>query len=84
VGEAARVSVKDEGPGLSHEDQAKVFKTFQSLSGKPTGGEKSTGLGLAIIKKLVEAHGGTVNAESPPVQGAVFSFFLPMAAIKPK
>lgn len=72
------VSVKDEGPGISEEDKQKLFGEFQRLSATPTGGEKSTGLGLAITRKIVEAHGGKINVESTLGQGSVFSFILPL------
>ena len=52
----ARVSVTDHGPGLTPEDQTRLFGEFQKLSAQPTAGEKSTGLGLSIAKKIVEAH----------------------------
>ncbi|MFA8435767.1 MAG: two-component regulator propeller domain-containing protein [Marinifilaceae bacterium] len=64
--------VKDEGPGLTSEDQEKLFGKFQVLSAKPTGGEKSTGLGLSIVKKYVEAMRGRVWCESQPGNGAHF------------
>ncbi len=50
---------KDEGPGLSQDDMSRLFGRFQRLSAKPTGGESSTGLGLSIVKRIVELHGGT-------------------------
>lgn len=65
-------SVKDEGPGLNGDDMNKVFGRFQKLSAKPTGGENSTGLGLSIVKKLVELHNGQVRVESKPNEGACF------------
>ena len=72
-----QVSILDEGPGLTEEDKKKVFGKMQRLSAKPTGGEHSTGLGLYIVKKLVEAHGGTVGVNSVHGQGAMFWFTLP-------
>ncbi|MDW8436483.1 MAG: tetratricopeptide repeat-containing sensor histidine kinase [Chloroherpetonaceae bacterium] len=60
----ARFSVRDEGQGLTEDDMKKLFGKFQRLSAKPTGGESSTGLGLSIVKRLVEMHGGKVWAES--------------------
>jgi signal transduction histidine kinase len=58
------LEVRDEGPGLTEADMAKVFGRFQRLSARPTGGETSTGLGLSIVKQLVELHQGRVWAES--------------------
>lgn len=71
------ICVKDEGPGLSQNDKAKLCGNFQTLSAQPTGGEKSTGLGLAIVKKIIEAHGGMLQVEGNPGKGAAFSFFIP-------
>jgi len=72
-----RISVHDEGPGISKEDQCKLFGAFQKLSAKPTAGEKSTGLGLAIVKRIVEAHGGTLKVGSTLGEGSTFSFTIP-------
>jgi len=69
--------VTDEGPGLSSDDLKKVFGKFQRLSAKPTGGETSTGLGLSIVKQLVELHGGSTGVESKPGHGSRFWFELP-------
>jgi len=77
LGERVQFSVKDEGPGISKEDQKLLFGEFQTLSAQPTGGEKSTGLGLAIVKKLVTLHGGDVGVISEIGQGATFIFTLP-------
>jgi len=74
------VRVLDEGPGLTNADLAKVFKFFSPLSARPTGGESSHGLGLAIARKVVEAHAGRIwceNRSGGP--GACFAFSLPMA-----
>jgi len=73
-----RFSVRDEGPGLSEEDQELLFKEFQTLSAKPTGGEKSTGLGLAIVKKLINLHKGEVGVETKLGGGSTFFFCLPI------
>ena len=73
-----RFAVRDEGPGLSEEDQELLFKEFQTLSAKPTGGEKSTGLGLAIVKKLINLHKGEVGVESKLGRGSTFFFSLPI------
>lgn len=72
-------SVKDEGPGISEEDQKKLFQKFAKLSAKPTGGENSTGLGLSIVKKLVELMDGKVRCESALGEGSNFIVELPAA-----
>ena len=78
--EHVRVSVSDEGAGLSPEDLDRLFGRFQRLSAKPTGGESSTGLGLSIVKRIVDMHGGEVTADSAgPGQGATFTIMLPAA-----
>jgi signal transduction histidine kinase len=78
-GEQACVLVRDNGQGLSPEDVARVFGRFQRLSAKPTAGESSTGLGLSIVKKIVDLHGGAVSAESPgPQKGTTFIVTLPL------
>ncbi len=69
-----RVEVQDQGPGLTIEDQALLFKDFVRLSATPTNGEKSTGLGLAIARRVVEAQGGTIGVESEFGHGATFWF----------
>lgn len=62
----------EQGPGLTEEDKKKIFGKFQRLSARPTGGEHSTGLGLSIVKKYVEAMDGRVWCESEAGKGANF------------
>jgi signal transduction histidine kinase len=71
------IRVKDQGPGITWEDQGKLFKKFSRASALPTGGESSTGLGLSIVKRMVEAMEGTVTCQSRPGEGAVFTVTLP-------
>jgi signal transduction histidine kinase len=71
-------SVKDQGPGLTDDDKRKLFGRFQKLSARPTGGESSTGLGLSIVRNLIQLHGGEVLVESAPGQGSTFSFEIPL------
>ncbi len=76
----ALIRVTDEGAGLSPEDLGRLFGRFQRLSAKPTGGESSTGLGLSIVKRIIDMHGGQVTAESSgPGTGSSFMIALPIA-----
>ncbi|MCX6148594.1 MAG: HAMP domain-containing sensor histidine kinase [Candidatus Kapabacteria bacterium] len=76
-----RISVIDDGPGLSDEDKSKLFEKFTRLSAKPTGGENSTGLGLSIVKKLAQAIGGNVGCNSELGAGSEFYVDLPNSKI---
>ncbi len=69
--------VKDQGPGISKQDQKKMFKKFQTLSAKPTAGENSTGLGLSIIKALVEKLQGEIKLKSRLGEGSAFTVVIP-------
>jgi len=72
------IRIADEGAGLSPEDLGRLFGRFQRLSAKPTGGESSTGLGLSIVKRIIDMHGGQVTAASAgPGQGSTFTIVLP-------
>ena len=75
-GDGAVFSIRDEGPGISKEDQKKMFRKFQRLSAKPTGGESSTGLGLSIVKSLVERLDGQIDVESQLGKGTTFRIKL--------
>jgi two-component system sensor histidine kinase/response regulator len=73
-----KIIVRDQGLGLTEEDKKKVFISFQKLSAKPTGSETSTGLGLSIVRRLVELMGGEVGVESAGKnKGSAFWFTLP-------
>src|ERR1043166_8705884 len=72
------IRIADQGAGLSPEDLGRLFGRFQRLSAKPTAGESSTGLGLSIVKRIIDMHGGHVTAESAgPGQGSTFTVTLP-------
>jgi len=72
------IRVTDEGAGLSPEDINRLFGRFQRLSAKPTAGESSTGLGLSIVKRIIDMHGGEVRANSGgPGLGSTFTITLP-------
>ena len=73
------VSVSDDGPGIPDEEKGRVFEMFYNGKKKVEDSRKSMGLGLALCKSIVEAHGGTIKADSRESGGVVFSFTLPEA-----
>lgn len=75
------ISVIDQGQGIPSEEIPKMFQYFGKTKVLPTGGEKSTGLGLAIANRLVEAHGGKIGVESEPRKGSTFTFTLPLKRV---
>jgi two-component system sensor histidine kinase/response regulator len=77
AGDHIECRVRDQGPGFSEEDKARMFRRYGRLSARPTGGEPSTGLGLSIVKKLVRAMNGDLTCDSAPDQGATFTVRLP-------
>ncbi len=72
------VSVRDQGPGIPPEDRERVFGRFQRGSTARRPGSTGVGLGLAICRRLVEAHGGRIWADSAPGGGSAFFFTLPV------
>lgn len=74
---SVRGEVCDEGPGLTAADQKRLFGKFARLSPRPTGGESSTGLGLSIVKRMVELQQGRVWCESAPGRGSTFIVEFP-------
>ena len=85
-GSRVRIEIQDEGHGITPEEIDQLFGKFVRLSARPTGGEDSTGLGLSIVKKLVEAMNGKVWCESHAATdtntGATFIVELPGAETK--
>jgi signal transduction histidine kinase len=75
LGDVHEFTVADDGPGIAREHQARVFMMFQSFGGNEKGNH--TGLGLSLVKKLVEEEGGTIVLESEPGQGSSFRFTWP-------
>jgi signal transduction histidine kinase len=70
--------IQDEGEGFSDADKLKAFAFFQKLSAQPTGGESSSGIGLAIVQQIVHLHGGNVRIESELGKGATMIVELPL------
>jgi signal transduction histidine kinase/CheY-like chemotaxis protein len=77
-GDDLHLSVADTGIGISKADQAHIFEEFRQL-GDPSAREPGTGLGLALTKRLVEAHGGRIEVESEINAGSTFTVVLPRA-----
>ena len=75
----AELRVRDQGPGCTAEDLAHMFLRYRRLSARPTAGEPTTGLGLSIAKRHVNAMKGDLHCESEPGEGAVFILQLPAA-----
>ncbi|HZZ56259.1 MAG TPA: tetratricopeptide repeat-containing sensor histidine kinase [Opitutaceae bacterium] len=74
------LTVRDEGPGLTAEDRKGLFGAFSRRSARPTGKEKSHGLGLSIAEEIVRLHGGQIGVRSEPGQGAEFFIRLPRSS----
>jgi signal transduction histidine kinase/DNA-binding response OmpR family regulator len=71
------ISVKDTGVGISKDNINKLFKPFEQLHNKKLNKVEGTGLGLSLVKKLVELHNGTITVDSEEHKGSVFTVFIP-------
>jgi signal transduction histidine kinase len=71
------LEINDTGPGIPEKEAGRLFQEFGKTSNVPTGGEKSTGLGLSICQRIVSAHSGHITFENLPEGGARFSVILP-------
>lgn len=72
------IKVLDQGPGIKEEEIGKLFQPFAQLSNKPTANEKSTGLGLSIVKNMIEVLGGSIKVESVAGAGTAFIVTMPL------
>lgn len=77
------IAVTDAGQGIPAEEIAQLFQRYQRARVRPTGAEQSTGLGLAICKRIVDLHGGEITIESVVGQGSTFTVRLPDSLILP-
>lgn len=78
------VSIADHGPGLAKGEEQRVFEKFYRGANAKTSGRHGAGLGLAICRAIVEAHGGQIRAENRAEGGAIFWFTIPMTGSPPK
>ena len=72
------VAVRDEGQGIPPAELERLFIPFENISVRSTAGENSTGLGLAIARRIVEGHGGQIWVRSQVGAGSTFAFSLPL------
>ncbi len=75
--DSVELSVCDQGPGIHQDDQLKLYQRFQRLTARPTGGESSNGLGLFIVKSILDKIGAAIKCESELRQGACFTVHFP-------
>lgn len=75
---AARITVRDDGPGVPPEEQKHVFQKFYQIEDSFTGQVEGAGLGLALVRRIVEAHGGQAGVSSDIGKGSSFYFTLPV------
>ena len=78
-GNKVAIIVKDTGQGITAEKLATIFELQQNKSTKGTAGESGAGLGLSLVKDLVDLNKGTINIQSQPQQGTTFEIYLPAA-----
>ncbi len=77
LAESVLIEVEDQGQGIPETELDQLFGAFHKLSVRPTGDERSTGLGLSIVKKIVQAHHGNIDVSSRQGEGSCFSVELP-------
>src|SRR5436305_4052416 len=82
AGEEMRISIADYGPGIPPNDRERIFDKFYRVLGTQRKGREGSGLGLAVCRGLVEAHGGHIWVENREEGGAIFRFTLPIAKIE--
>src|SRR5436305_3811672 len=79
-GDGVRISVADEGPGISPDDLPRIFERFYRADKSRSSEQSGTGLGLSIVKHIAQLHGGSVKAKSEPGKGTTISVVLPVGA----
>jgi signal transduction histidine kinase len=77
VGDAVELEVTDDGPGIPEDERATIFEKFRQLESPGESVQKTLGLGLYIVRGIVESHGGTIEVESEPGEGARFKMVFP-------
>jgi signal transduction histidine kinase len=78
AGPMLEVAVRDTGIGIAKDDQEAVFEEFRQVGRNYTNKQEGTGLGLALTRRFVELHGGTIRVDSEPGKGSTFTFTIPV------
>ena len=78
---AVALSIADRGSGIAHDDQRRIFERFYRAENARARNVRGSGIGLALVKHIAEAHGGRVEVESTPGRGATFTVYVPVAPI---
>lgn len=81
-GQFVRISVADDGPGISDEAKPHIFEMFYSAANRAADSRRSLGLGLALCKSIVNAHGGEISVGDHAPHGTVFSFTVPAGEVE--
>lgn len=81
VGDHVELTVDDDGPGVPPEDRERIFERFARADSGRARNDGGTGLGLALVRRVVEAHGGTVHCVDSPLGGARFVVTLPASSV---
>jgi signal transduction histidine kinase len=76
-GQVVKLALKDDGPGLESDNLRKIFQKFYRVENEETRSKKGTGLGLFLVKEIIEAHRGNISASSEPKHGLKFNIELP-------
>jgi signal transduction histidine kinase len=79
-GDRLAISVSDDGVGIPREEQKRIFEKFYRVGASDTQGRRGSGVGLALVRHIVDAHGGDVDVDSRPGEGSRFTIRLPLAA----
>jgi len=79
LGDRLALSVIDQGIGIPREEQPRIFEKFYRVGRSETEGRRGSGVGLALVRHVAEAHGGRVTVKSRPGQGSRFTLWLPLA-----
>jgi signal transduction histidine kinase len=79
---SVKLEVVDQGIGIPHQEQQKIFEKFYRVGDPLVHNTKGSGLGLSLVRHIVQAHGGEVDVDSAPGQGSKFTIVLPVKPVR--